>query len=95
MNFLWRKWSMNYRNRRDAALNERLKEKDTRELYYEIILAFEQWQAAQKNFNEMTAKEEVDYAIFALEAAEKRYENLIRAAKNRNITLSKKNLNFF
>ena len=51
------------------------------ELFQEIAEAREEWSAAYDKFDYATDKDQVDYAIFAIEAAEKRYEMLLRRAK--------------
>jgi len=47
----------------------------------EIRLAHREWLNAQHRFEVALGKDQVDYAIFAIEAAEKRYEMLLRSAK--------------
>ncbi len=70
--------------RREKEIN------DTRMLIFELDRAFEQWTTAERNFHEITGNDRIDYAIFAVEAAEKRYEYLLREAKNKKITVQKK-----
>lgn len=51
------------------------------ELMIEIQEAHRDWMNAQQHFEYALGKDQVDYAIFAIEAAEKRYEMLLRQAK--------------
>ncbi|NDI36821.1 DUF2508 family protein [Chengkuizengella sediminis] len=55
-------------------------------IYEEIEQAKQDWIAAGKKFNYAVDKDEIDFAIFSLEAAEKRYEMLLRQAKELQIT---------
>lgn len=51
-------------------------------LIQEINKAKADWIAAQNRFGEAVGKDQVDYAIYLLEAAEKKYELLLKHAKN-------------
>ncbi|UJF33647.1 DUF2508 family protein [Paenibacillus hexagrammi] len=62
--------------------------KDKQELVQEIRKAHRSWQAAQAHFEFALEKDQVDYAIYALEAAEKRYEMLLKQAKQQQLKLS-------
>lgn len=62
------------------------REDEDRELLEEISKAKLEWQVAQHRLDVVVGHEQVDYAIYALEAAQKRYEMLIRQAKARNVT---------
>lgn len=50
-------------------------------LYREIRTAHWDWVSAQARLDWVTEKDEIDYAIVALDAAEKRYGMLLRQAK--------------
>jgi hypothetical protein len=50
-------------------------------MHLEVRKAHMEWQAAHKNLDWAVGRDQIDYAIFALEAAEKRYEMLLRQAK--------------
>lgn len=63
------------REKEDAALPEKL------QLLTEIQKAHNEWVSAQLKLDWVLEKDQIDYAIFALEAAEKRYEMLLRQAK--------------
>ncbi|MBD0381927.1 DUF2508 family protein [Paenibacillus sp. WST5] len=56
-------------------------------LVFEIRKAHQNWVAAQAHFEFALDKDQVDYAIYALEAAEKRFEMLIKQAKQSGISL--------
>jgi len=51
-------------------------------LVKEIQEAHRDWVNAHRHFEYAQGKDQVDYAIFAIEAAEKRYEMLLRHAKS-------------
>ncbi|WP_229106940.1 DUF2508 family protein [Paenibacillus sp. 1001270B_150601_E10] len=66
----WKKWTS--------------KEKQVDRLYLleDIEDAFLKWEQAQLRFDMAHGEDEVDYAIFMLEAAEKRLAMLLRRAKH-------------
>ncbi|SEO85141.1 DUF2508 family protein [Paenibacillus sp. OV219] len=77
---MWRLW---LRSKKQAAA---LKLKKTEvqeqiELFAEIKTAKQEWDNAQRYFEYALGKDQIDYAVFAMAAAEKRYEMLIRKAK--------------
>ncbi|MBD2845608.1 DUF2508 family protein [Paenibacillus sp. IB182496] len=47
----------------------------------ELEEARRDWKNAHRHFEHAVGKDQIDYAIFAIEAAEKRYEMLLRRAK--------------
>lgn len=47
--------------------------------------ALQDWKAAQNNFNFFSDSDLVDYSIFSINAAEKRYLHLIRKARELNV----------
>ncbi|GGG24989.1 DUF2508 family protein [Paenibacillus abyssi] len=65
-------------------------EKDqlVQDLVNEIWEAHRDWVNAQRHFEYALGKDQVDYAIFAIEAAEKRYEMLLRHAKKMPVNWS-------
>lgn len=69
----WLKWS------RKKELVE--PEMDKQWLLKEIRKAHQDWLNAQYRYDYALDKEQVDYAIVMLEAAEKRYDMLLREAK--------------
>ena len=67
----------------------RWSDKESRErqkLLREIAEAKRSWQIAQKKLDYVLEPDQIDYAIFALEAAEKRYEMLLRQAKKMRLS---------
>lgn len=50
-------------------------------LLAEIRHAHEQWVIASEHLNWVGVSEEIDYAVFAMAAAEKKYDMLLRQAK--------------
>lgn len=53
------------------------------ELIKEIWQAHREWQIAQHKFQYALGQDQIDYAIYIIEATEKRYEMLLRQAKER------------
>ncbi len=56
-------------------------EKRMEQLSQEITEAHQEWENANRFFNYAVGKDQVDYAIYAMISAEKRYEMLLRTAK--------------
>lgn len=54
---------------------------DKMDMHLEVRKAHSDWAAAYQKLNWATERDQIDYAIYALEAAEKRYEMLLRRAK--------------
>lgn len=54
---------------------------DKQQLLVEVQAALQDWKNAHRHLDYAVERDEIDYAIFALEAAEKRYEMLLRKAK--------------
>lgn len=57
---------------------------DRRSLVEEIAKARIEWSQAQDRLDWAIGKDHIDYSIYALETAEKRYEMLLRLAKQRH-----------
>ncbi|KIL38598.1 hypothetical protein SD70_25205 [Gordoniibacillus kamchatkensis] len=57
------------------------------ELWQEIRKAHAEWRLAQDRLDYVVENDQIDYAIYALEAAEKRYEMLLKAAKRAKLSL--------
>ncbi|AEI46122.1 DUF2508 family protein [Paenibacillus mucilaginosus] len=73
-------WNRKERERQEAIELDRLL------LVQEIQKAHKEWVTAQLRFEYVMEKEQIDYAVFALEAAEKRFEMLLKQAKGMQIT---------
>ncbi|MNH93764.1 hypothetical protein D3C73_463720 [compost metagenome] len=78
-------WIFNRNEAEQAAKNELLRDKQL--LIQEIRQAHLNWVSAQSQFEVALDKDQVDYAIFTLEATEKRYEMLLKQAKKLKISL--------
>lgn len=74
-------WLFFWRNRRET--DPLLKDKQA--LVKEIRAAQCDWQHALNRLDHVSGSDQIDYAIFALEAAEKRYEMLLKNAKRMNV----------
>lgn len=55
--------------------------RDKVSMLQEVRRAHADWKAAYLKLDWVVEKDQIDYAIYALEAAEKRYEMLLRQAK--------------
>ena len=53
-----------------------------KEIFEDIKKSHEEWKAAHCMFEEAVEQDQIDYAIFILEAAERRYQMHLRRAKN-------------
>jgi hypothetical protein len=67
--------------KREASL---LEVKERRLLIEEISKARKEWSEAQARLDWALGKDHIDYSIYALETAEKRYEMLLRIAKQKD-----------
>ncbi|MGG4551485.1 DUF2508 family protein [Paenibacillus humicus] len=56
------------------------------QLYREVMKARRQWEQAYCALQEAVGADEVDIAIYTLEAAERRYQVHLKAAKQANVT---------
>ncbi|MFS0874212.1 DUF2508 family protein [Paenibacillus xylanilyticus] len=57
------------------------KEMEEEQIYLEIERAKAEWERAVRQFEEAQGKDEIDYAIFVLEAAERKYQIHLKRAK--------------
>ncbi|WP_018753730.1 DUF2508 family protein [Paenibacillus sanguinis] len=74
---IWKWWAANRVNR--LFRGEMLEHK--RELYGEVAKALKEWERANIAFQQAVGPDEVDVAIYTLEAAERRYQIHLKAAK--------------
>ncbi|WP_223069379.1 DUF2508 family protein [Paenibacillus caui] len=79
----WNAWFSRNSKRRQEELEYREKEF----IYGEIIKAHKEWLRAHQAFQEAVGKDEVDFAIYTLEAAERRYQIHLKEAKKSNLHL--------
>ncbi|MDO7908662.1 DUF2508 family protein [Paenibacillus sp. JX-17] len=64
-----------------AREQERQEKNGRQELYDQIVKSQREWERAYQVFHEASGTDEIDYAIFALEAAERKYQMFLRQAK--------------
>ncbi|WP_246313288.1 DUF2508 family protein [Paenibacillus foliorum] len=77
---LWHRLGRVQRKKLEMEMDDKL------QLMQEIERAHMEWVTAQKRLDFVLEKEQIDYAVFALEAAEKRFEMLIKQAKNMKLS---------
>ncbi|QOS82477.1 DUF2508 family protein [Paenibacillus sp. JNUCC31] len=58
-----------------------LKEQEEEQIYSDIQKAKAEWERAVRQFEEAQGEDEIDYAIYVLEAAERKYQIHLRRAK--------------
>lgn len=74
--FLWR----NTRNSIEKH-HRMLKELEEDQIYADIQVAKQEWERAMRQFEDAHGQDEIDYAIYVLEAAERKYQIHLRRAK--------------
>ena len=79
--FAWWQFWKRSRTPDDPLLEDKLM------LLEELRAAQMEWMHAQKRLDYVLGKDQIDYAIFALEAAEKKYDMLLKRAKTLNLHL--------
>jgi hypothetical protein len=77
-----------WRNKgRSVEKRERmLKEMEEDQIYSDIQKAKAEWERAVRQFEEAQGQDEIDYAIYVLEAAERKYQIHLKRAKRVGIT---------
>ncbi len=70
-----------YRNPESSNQDSANQWEDNRKLVEAIDLAHKEWQEARCTFNQIDDPELIDHAIYAVEAAEKKYVYLLKKAK--------------
>jgi hypothetical protein len=73
---LWHRLTIEQQRDSELLTDEKI------QLLQEIEKAHIDWVTAQKRLDFVLEKEQIDYAIFALQAAQKRLDMLIKQAKN-------------
>ena len=79
----WRKLWTTFRKKRKRDQKDH--EKDKLSLFKEIEEAKRDWLNAGQKLDYVLEHDQIDYAIYALEAAERRYEMLLRKAKKMKV----------
>ncbi|WP_231637338.1 DUF2508 family protein [Paenibacillus sp. FJAT-27812] len=67
------------KNKHQAVLEKEVIQMD--EIRLEIAAAHREWENANRYFNHAHGKDQIDYAIYCMITAEKRYDMLLRLAK--------------
>jgi hypothetical protein len=67
------------KNKHQATLEKEVNQMD--EIRMEIAEAHREWENANRYFNYAHGKDQIDYAIYCMITAEKRYDMLLRLAK--------------
>lgn len=86
----WRNWLRRPEQKEKEKGDPHLREKQV--LYDELQDARVQWQHAVQKLDYVTDHDQIDYVIYSMEAAEKRYEMLLKNAKRMNIHILRDNL---
>jgi len=71
--------------KREARMEAEGQSKTAQTLIRDIREAHRDWVNAHRHFEYAAGFDQIDYAIYAIEAAEKRYEMLLRQAKKLNV----------
>lgn len=82
----WMKW---FQSNKSKAEVKKESQAELHQLFAEIQAAKQEWDNAVRYFEYAMGKDQIDYAIFAIEAAEKRYEMLLRKAKSMQVAWPK------
>lgn len=77
-------WFSNNRRKRNE-----LEHQEKELIYTEVIKAHRDWEHAYQAFQEAVGKDEVDFAIYTLEAAERRYQIHLKEAKRKQLHLGR------
>lgn len=72
-------WWQFWKNHNTIVQQQQLSEK--LQLYQDICRARRDWEIAYEMFQEAVGEDQIDYAIYVLEATEKKYEMLLKQAK--------------
>lgn len=75
MGWLWRWKSKEQKRMGEPRFQEKVG------MHQEICKAHTEWMTAHQRLEWVVERDQIDYAIYAMEAAEKRYEMLLRQAK--------------
>lgn len=76
---LFRQWFAKIRNR--SKVRDEKFEEETQQLLADLEAAKHDWQHAHNKLNHALDTDQIDYAIYAYQAAEKRYSMLIKKVK--------------
>ncbi|WP_083484740.1 DUF2508 family protein [Paenibacillus ihumii] len=79
---IWKQWLL--RMKKIGQIDPELEQKER--LYLEVKKAQREWERAYCAMQAAVGQDEVDIAIYTLEAAERRYQVQLKAAKQANVT---------
>lgn len=74
--FTWRKTK-----RQEDKRELELAKIEAEEIYTDVLKAKHEWERAMRQFEDAQGEDEVDYAIYVLEAAERKYQIHLKRAK--------------
>lgn len=74
---MWERMKQNFRRQENGKSEAEYRQ----ELFAQIRASHAEWLRAHRLFHEATGKDEIDYAIFVLEAAERKYQIHLKSAK--------------
>jgi hypothetical protein len=74
-------WRSIFKRHKQVAEEEELNQG----IYQDIVEAQSRWEEARMYFEEALGEDQVDYAIYMLEAAERKYQMHLKKAKNLGI----------
>ncbi|WP_068698815.1 DUF2508 family protein [Paenibacillus yonginensis] len=80
------KWGSLFSNSNDRR-QQRHELEERERVYHEVLKAHKEWERAHLAFQAAVGKDEVDVAIYTLEAAERRYQIQLKEAKKLEIHL--------
>lgn len=83
-NHTWQQWKVRVWPRKSKSP---LNTSEDHVLIEELRKACEDWRIASKRIDYAVEHDQIDYAIYMLEAAEKRYDMLLRQAKKAKLNL--------
>ncbi|PQP85344.1 hypothetical protein C0Q44_05050 [Paenibacillus sp. PCH8] len=65
--------------------NRILKELEADRIYADVQMAKQEWERAMMQFEDAQGQDEIDYAIYVLEAAERKYQIHLKRAKQARV----------
>ncbi|MDP1513322.1 DUF2508 family protein [Paenibacillus sp. CMAA1739] len=78
---MWERVKRNFRRQESGKSEAEYRQ----ELFAQIRASHAEWLRAHRLFHEATGKDEIDYAIFVLEAAERKYQIHLKIAKQQGL----------
>ncbi|WP_342416219.1 DUF2508 family protein [Paenibacillus sp. FSL R10-2782] len=78
---MWERVKQNFRRQEHGKSEAEYRQ----ELFAQIRASHADWLRAHRLFHEATGEDEIDYAIFVLEAAERKYQIHLKCAKQQGL----------